>query len=229
MVSPVDLDLGLVPVEIDRRIALDVERLLVGLALARVEDKLRHAARVAHALRLVQSHVVGHAVLRLAGGKRLQEHGAAILKTVENRAVEFGRVGHRDLRDERRTVSGEEGLGHRLLLRVLALRGGAEDVHVVAAQHRGRVGVLSAGVRVDLRVEHQHLHVGPVLQDHLRHVLVADVAHAAVAADYPDLGQFDDLLVGHQRIGKVREVVVLFLADHVRLAGEQNVGQRAPE
>jgi hypothetical protein len=109
-------------------------------------------------------------------------------------------------------VPGEEGLGHRLLLGVLALRGRAEDVHVVAAQHRRRVGVLSAGVRVDLRVEHQHLHVGPVLQHHLRRVLVADVAHAAVAAHHPDLGQLDDLLVGHQRISEVREVVVLGIA-----------------
>ncbi len=109
-------------------------------------------------------------------------------------------------------MAGEEGFGDGLLLGVLALRGGAEDVHVVAAEHRGRVGVLSAGVGVDLRVEHERLDVGPVLQDHLGHVLVADVAHAAVAADYPDLGQLDDFLVGHQRVGEVREVVVLALA-----------------
>ena len=115
-------------------------------------------------------------------------------------------------------MSGEEGFGDRLLLSVLALRGRAEDVHVVAAQHRGGVGVLSAGVGVDLRVEHQRLDVGPVLQDHLGHVLVADVAHAAVAADYPDLGQFDDFLIGHQRIGEVRELVVLALADDAALA-----------
>ena len=141
--------------------------------------------------------------------KALQEHGAAILEAVENRAVELGRVGHRDLRDERRAVAGEEGFGDRLLLGVLALRGGAEGVHVAAAEHGRRVGVLAAGVGVDLRVEHERLDVGPVLQDDLGHVLVADVAHAAVAADHPDLGQFDDFLVGHQRVGEVREVVVL--------------------
>ena len=89
----------------------------------------------------------------------------------------------------------------------------AEHVHVVAAEHRGRVGVLSAGVGVDLRIEHQRLDVRPVLQDHLRHVLVADVAHAAVAADHPDLGQLDDFLVGHQRVGEVRELVVLARRD----------------
>ena len=127
-------------------------------------------------------------------------------------------------------MSGEEGLGHRLLLGVLALRRRAEDVHVVAAQHRCRVGVLSAGVGVHLRVEHQSLHVRPVLQDHLRHVLVADVAHAAVAANHPDLGQLDDFLVGHQRIGEVREVVdthapmiTLLIArqQHVRQAAQE--------
>ena len=110
-------------------------------------------------------------------------------------------------------MAGEEGFRDGFLLRVLALRGGAEDVHVVAAQHRGGVGVLAAGVGVDLRIEHQRLDVGPVLQDHLGHVLVADVAHAAVAADHPDLGQLDDFLVGHQRIGEVRELVVLALVE----------------
>ena len=190
-------------------VALDVERFLIGLAQARVEDELGHAARVADALRLVEGHVVGDAVLGLAGGEGLQEHGAAVLQAVENGAVELGRVGHGDLRDERRAVAGEEGLGDGLLLGVLALRGRAEDVHVVAAEHGRRVGVLAAGVGVDLRVEHERLDVGPVLQDHLGHVLVADVAHAAVAADHPDLGQLDDFLVGHQRIGEVGEVVVL--------------------
>ena len=131
------LELGLVPVEIVAGVALDVERFLIALALARIEDELGHAARVAHALRLVESHVVGDAVLRLAGGEGLQEHGAAIFEAIENRAVELRRVGHGDLRDEGRSVSGEEGFGDGLLLGVLALRGCAEDVHVVAAKHGG--------------------------------------------------------------------------------------------
>ena len=151
--------------------------------------------------------------------------GAAILETVENGAVELGRVGHRDLRDERRTVAGEEGFGDRLLLSVLALRGCAEDVHVAAAEHGGGVGVLAAGVGVDLRIEHEDLDVGPVLQDHLGHVLVADVAHAAVAADHPDLGEFDDLLIGHEGIGEVGEVVILLVVDDVLVAGEEDVGE----
>ena len=117
------LRLGLVPVEIHRRIALEVERFLVGFAEARIEDELRHAARVADALGLVERHVVGDAVLGLAGGEGLEEHGAAIFEAVENGAVELRRVGHGDLRDERRTVAGEEGFGDGLLLGVLALRG----------------------------------------------------------------------------------------------------------
>ena len=116
-------------------------------------------------------------------------------------------------------MAGEEGFGDGLLLSVLALRGRAEDVHVVAAEHGGRVGVLAAGVGVNLRVEHEDLDVGAVLQDHLGHVLVADVAHAAVAADDPDLGQFDDFLVGHSASVKWREVVVLFVVDDVRRRG----------
>ncbi len=204
-----DLVLGLVPVEVVAGVAVDVEGFLVGFADARVEDELGHAAGVADALGLVKRHVVGDAVLGLAGGEALAEGGAAVLEAVEDGAVELGCVGHGDLGDERRAVAGEEGLGDRLLLRVLALGGGAEGVHVVAAEHGGGVGVLAAGVGVDLGIEHERLDVGPVLQDDLGHVLVADVAHAAVAADHPDLGQFDDLLVGHDGVSEVGELVVL--------------------
>ena len=63
------------------------------------------------------------------------------------------------------------------------------------------------------------------MQDDLGHVLVADVAHAAVAADDPDLGEFDDFLVGHQRIREVAEVVIGFLVDHVFIFGEEDVGE----
>ncbi len=69
MVSPVALFLVSYQSRSGDGIAFDVERFLVAFALARVEDKLRHAARVAHALRLEERHVVGHAVLRLAGGE----------------------------------------------------------------------------------------------------------------------------------------------------------------
>ncbi len=198
------LELRLVPIHVDRRIALDVERFLVGFAQPGVEHEFGRAARVAHALRLVERHVVGHAVLGLARGEALHEHRAAVLQAVEDRPVELRRIGNRDLRDEGRPVAGEEGFGDGLLLGVLALRGGAEHVHVVAAQHRRRVGVLAAGVGVDLRVQHQRLDVGTILEDHLRGVLVADVAHAAVAADDPDLRQLEDLLVGHHRVAEVR-------------------------
>ena len=148
------LELRLVPVHVDRRIALDVERFLVGLAEPRVEHELRRAARVAHALRLRERHVIGHAVLRLTGREALQERRAAVLDAVEDRAIQLRRIRDRDLRHERRAVTGEERFRDGLLLDVLALRRGAEHVHVVAAEHRRRVGVLPAGVRVDLRVEH---------------------------------------------------------------------------
>jgi hypothetical protein len=35
------------------------------------------------------------------------------------------------------------------------------------------------------------------------------------AADRPDLGQLDDLLVGHQRVGEVAQVVILLGVDDV--------------
>ena len=174
----------------------------------------------------MEGHVVGDAVLGLAGGEGLDEERAAILQAVEDGAVELGGVGHGDLRDEGRAVAGEEGFGDGLLLRVLALRGRAEDVHVVAAEHGGGVGVLAAGVGVDLRVEHQDLDVGAVLQHDLGHVLVADVAHAAVAADGPDLGQLDDFLVGHQRVGEVGEVVILLGVDDVLVRAVRRMSAR---
>ena len=86
----------------------------VGFAEPRVEDEFGRAARIANALRLVERHVVGHAVFGLAGGEALEERRAAIFQAVEDGAVEFRRIGDRDLRDERRSVAGEERLGHGL-------------------------------------------------------------------------------------------------------------------
>jgi hypothetical protein len=54
------------------------------------------------------------------------------------------------------------------------------------------------------------------------------IAHAAVAADHPDLGELDDFLVGHQGVSKVRELVVLAVAD-AALAGEEDVGEALGE
>ena len=86
----------------------------------------------------------------------------------------------------------------RELPKVWVVGGDAELVHVVAAEHRGRVGILAAGVRVNLRVEHQDLHVRPVLQHDLRNVLESDVTERAVAADDPHLRQLADFLLRHQ-------------------------------
>ena len=97
----------------------------------------------------------------------------------------------------------QKRLGDGLLFGGLALGRRPEDIHVIAAQHRCRIGVLSSGVGVNLRVEHNHLHVGTILENHLRRVLVADVAHAAVAPDRPHLGQLQDLAIGHERVAEV--------------------------
>ena len=121
---------------VGRRVALQVQRLAVGLAELRVEDELRRPTRVADALRLVERHVIAHAVLRLAGGEGLQEGGATILERIEDRPEELGRVGNRDLRDKRRTVPGEKSLGDGLLLDDLSLAGGTERIHVAPTEHR---------------------------------------------------------------------------------------------
>ena len=208
-------ELRFVPVPLHVGVALQIESLLVALAQLGIEDELRRASRIPHALRLIERHVVAHPVLGLAGGEALQERRSAILERVEDGPEQLGGVRDRHLRDERGPVTGEKRLRHGLLLHALALACRAEGVHVASAEHRGRVRVLAAGVRVHLGVEHQRLHVRAVLQDHLRYVLIADVAHAAVSAHDPDLGHLVDLLGRHQVVGEVGEVVVALLVDHV--------------
>ena len=67
-------------------------------------------------------------MLRLAGGEALEERRAAVFDAVENRPIQLRRVGDGNLRDERRAVAGEEGLGDGLLLDVLALRGASPNM-----------------------------------------------------------------------------------------------------
>ena len=122
-------------------------------------------------------------------------------------------------------MPGQERLGDGLLFGALALGRRSEDVHVVATQHGRRVGILSSRVGVDLGVEHDHLHVGTILQDHLRRVLIADVAHATVAADRPHLGQLKDFVIGHERVAEMRELVVLARRDHISFAASSAFGK----
>ena len=58
---------------------------------------------------------------------------------------------------------------------------------------RRRLGLLAAGVRVDLGVEHQDVHVAAE-REHVVEAAVADVVGPAVAADEPD--RFLDQVVG---------------------------------
>src|SRR6478735_5237682 len=67
-----------------------------------------------------------------------------------------------------------------LAIEIWAMNGDPWPARNVAAKHRGRVRILAAGVRVDLRVEHQRLHVRAVLENDLRGVLIPDVAHPPV-------------------------------------------------
>ena len=55
-----------------------------------------------------------------------------VVEAYDAQFVGLGGIGHGDLRDKRRAVPADECLGDALLLNELALRGGAELVHVVA-------------------------------------------------------------------------------------------------
>src|ERR1043165_943725 len=79
--------LGAPPVAFRRRVALQVKRLLRGLAFAGVEYELWHAATVPDKLGLVCGHIVANAMFGLAGGVALEEGGAAIIDPVEHRPV----------------------------------------------------------------------------------------------------------------------------------------------
>jgi len=109
MVSPVGLRLGFVPVKIDRRVALQVQCFLVGFAQPRVKHKLRRAAAVADALGLGTAPC--RPALHVPAGRceGLQEHGAAVLQSIENRAVELGSIGHRNLATNGESMPGQEG------------------------------------------------------------------------------------------------------------------------
>ena len=122
-------------------------------------------------------------------------------------------------------MSGQEGLGDRLLLDALPLGRRSEHVHVAATEHGRGVGILSASVGVQLSVEHKDFDVGTVLQNHLRGVLIADVSHAAIAADGPHLWQLKHFLIGHQCIAEVREFVVFARGDNFLFALEQRIGE----
>src|SRR5271166_2908610 len=95
------LQLCLVPILVERGIALEIERFRIGFAQTRIEDELRRRPRVAHALCLGERHVITHAMLRLTGGEALQEYRSAILQAIENGPQQFGWVRNRDLRDKR--------------------------------------------------------------------------------------------------------------------------------
>ena len=75
-----------------------------------------------------------------------------------------------------------------------------------------------------VRSARKFLDVGSVLQDDLGHVLESDVAHAAVAADCPDLGELVNFLVGHERISEVDEVVGMLRVEAGGVA-EDEVGE----
>src|SRR5580692_2121526 len=124
------LKLRFVPILLERRVALEVESLLVRFTKTRIENKLRSSTGIADALRLRECHVIGNAVFRLASCEALQESRSAVLDPIQNGPVELRGVCDRDLPDEGRSMAGQKSFGNCFFLDVLALRGGAKHVHV---------------------------------------------------------------------------------------------------
>jgi len=82
---------------------------------------------------------------------------------------------------------------------------------------------LSAGIGIDLRVEHEQFHVGPVLQDHFGDVLKSNVTERAVTAHHPDFGQLANFLIRHQSVVQVRVREILGFGNDPVRALEQRV------
>src|ERR1700694_1521839 len=62
-------------------------------------------------------------------------------------------------------------------------------------------------------------------ETHLRSVLISDIAHAAIAANHPHFGKFQNLLVGHQRIGEMGKFIILTRIDDVFGPLQEDIGQ----
>jgi len=137
-------------------------------------------------------------------------------QAIENRAVSLGALAMETCATKAiRALRGRSP--HRLLLSVLACVAEPSIISPPPASGRSEFW---RGVGVHLRVEHEHLDVGPVCSITSR-VLVADVADTA-SPPTTTLGQLHDFL-SSSGVSKVREVVVLFFVDHVAFAREQNV------
>ena len=79
---------------------------------------------------------------------------------------------------------------------------------------------MAAGVRVHLRVEHEHQHVRAVLQHHFGDILEADVAHGTVTTDGPDLWHLPDFIISHHGVVEVGQLKIFAVRTDVVVAGE---------
>ena len=158
--------------------AVERERLL---ALAREQGVVvvqRPVARADRALALLDPVAALDAVLD-ARAVAQDERGAGVRLRLTDAAQRVLRVGvHADLRDVHVLVQHRD---QAEVLLVGALARGGELVH---GAHRGRLRLLPAGVRVDLRVEHDDVDVGAEGEDVVE-PLEVDVVRPAVAADDP--------------------------------------------
>ena len=177
-----------------------VGELLPG-AVARVETVQRPVPRVDRGLHLVDPVAAVDAVLD-AGRVADDDRRSVVRLGFDERLQRLRLIGvDGDLSDVDVLV-GHEELSELLLVGALAAR-----LELVHAAHGRRLRLLTARVRVDLRVEDEHLDVGAGAQ-HVVQPAKVDVRRPPVAADRPE-GELRQQILAVEECLDEREVLVL--------------------
>ena len=166
------------------------ERVLADRAHGRVEAEQRPVAAGGREVLLLHAVAQVEAV-RDAVAVGEDQRGSRIglrFAECEQRVLRVG--AHRHLRDV------DVAVGDRLQRQVLARHALAGGGELGDRAERRRLGRLTAGVGIDLGVEHQHVDVAAARQ-HVVEPAIADVVGPAVAADDPDAAP--DQVVDHRQ------------------------------
>ena len=80
--------------------------------MGRIKNKFRYTPAVSDGNRLILGSVIRDTVFGLTGGKNLKEGRPAVAQPVQNRLVQIGRIGDRNLGDKGRSVAAEKSFGN---------------------------------------------------------------------------------------------------------------------